>query len=661
MKIAILTAFPNLSFSAEREFINRSVFVLSELGHSPRAVASSDEIYNFDPDVVVVTHQFAPKLTDHYTAGFLWNPTAFFRNDIEQLKAIRSWDLAIPINAGTRTFGQDVRFSEFLKRDVSNVDFYPSCQEFDVETPDASRLSLAYVGIHWDGNRHDHLIRALADKVDLNIYGPPNAWKHLPHNYRGIIPFDGQSLVRTLNKHGAVLAIHKQEHRAEDTPSMRVFEAVAARCLVITEPLKPIVDIFGDSPIYLDHSKNPDQTAADIARALENLRQHPEEFKYRVQASHSAFRASASLEVLWRKLIDDVRTRRAERCAPYVARRDDAAISVIIRCGSRPLSMVARAVESITRQSYRDIGIIFARFAPIDGLNHFVSELEASGHLLFVRVVDAPGDGVRSAAMWAGLRSVETPYFALLDDDDELFETHFSDLMQILDGNADIDLAYSGVIQHEEEDLNRLEQMGDDRNADSRVYKQLKHSRFEGDAASKIAERRALCFFDDFDLDRMLKYDSFITCNSWLARRSVLTGPVLEDPGLEVAEDLYFLLLLLARRKFAFSGTVSAIWNWRSATLNNSMRIEPAQRWEASLERIARRLAHHDFGGYPGRIVLGVGYPPKDLAVRILRKDARWKLLKLRVKYYLFIFNKTKRRKYRGKRRQYERLLQDLR
>jgi phosphoglycerol transferase len=665
MKIAILNAFPNLSFSAEREFINRSVSVLSELGHSPRAVGCSDEIYRFDPDLVVLTHESVAKLTDHYTAGFLWSPATFSKNDMERLNAIRSWDLAVPINAATRTFAQDLRFSEFLRRDVSNIDFYPSCQDVDMETPDPSRLSLAYVGVHWDGDRHGNLIRALADKVDLNVYGPSNAWKHLPNNYRGTIPFDGQSLVRTLNRHGAVLAIHKEEHRAESTPSMRVFEAIAARCLVITEPLKPFVDIFGDSLIYLDHSKSSDETATEIARVLENLRKHPEEFQRRIQASHSAFRASASLEVLWRKLIDDVGARKAARRAPYAAQRNDATVSVIIRCGSRPLAMVVRAVESVTRQSYRDIGIIFARFAPIDGFDDFVSELEAGGRLSFVRVVEASGEGVRSAAMWAGLRSVETPYFALLDDDDELFETHFSDLVRILDRNPDIGLAYSGTIQCEEDDLDALEQIGDDHHLSYRIDIPLKHPRFDGDAADRIAERRVLCF-DDFDLDRMLKYENLVPSNTWLARRDVLTGPVLEDPGLEVAEDLYFLLLLLTRSMFAFSGTASAISNWRSATMNNAMCFEPAQRWEQAFERIERRLAHHTLGEYPGRIVLGAGrtsagFFPRDLVARILRRDVRWKLLELNVKYSLSIFSKSKRRKYQIKLRSYERLLQKLR
>jgi glycosyl transferase family 2 len=725
MKIAILNAFPNLTFSAEREFINRCVSVLSAFGHDARAVAYSDEINDFGPDFVIVSHEFVPKLTDHYTVGLLWSPTVFSKNEPERLKAIRSWDLAVPCNTITRTFAQDVRFPGFLGRDVSDIDFYPSCNEFDVATPDASRLSLAYVGVHWDGHRHSDLLRALTEKVDLHIYGPPDAWKHLPNNYRGTIPFDGKSLVRTLNKHGAVLAIHKEEHIAEGTPSMRVFEACAARSLVVTEPLKPIVDIFGDSPVYLDLTKSPDDRASEIAQILQKFREIPGEFQRRVEASHAAFRAKASLEVLSQKLIEDVAIRKAARRAAYVAQRSDATVTVIIRCGSRPLSMIRRAAKSVTEQTYGDIGIVFVRFAPIDGLDGFVEELRARGRLSFVRVVDAAGEGVRSAAMWAGLRSVETPFFAILDDDDELFMTHFSDLVQILDSNEEVDLAYSGVIQCEEDDLKYIRQEKDDINPYNRVSKQLTHPRFKGDMNNKISERRALCFFDDFELDRILRYENFITSNTWLTRRKLLTGLTLEDPNLEVAEDFYFLLLLVSRSKFAFSCAVSAVWNWRSAAQDNSMRSVSAERWRANAERIYRRLAHLEFsGGYAGHIVLRTGRPaailpplqptplaeavpivppskdlpfafaqfptvsplsddgffveplnsiedaiayghrlrpmfPEDLA-RALRKGLRRKILSLKIKYYLSILNKKRRRAHREKRRIYRRFLREF-
>ena len=175
MKIAFLNAFPNLSHSAEREFIQRCLSVLNKMGHVAIEVSTSDDILTFAPTFVVITHEFAAKTTPHFTVGLLWGPTQFYKNDIQRLKAIRSWDLIVPINAATRTFARDIHFPIRHSSAVSDLDFFPSSPINDIEFPDPATLSLAYVGAHWDGQRHEQLFRALADTVDLHVYGPPGA------------------------------------------------------------------------------------------------------------------------------------------------------------------------------------------------------------------------------------------------------------------------------------------------------------------------------------------------------------------------------------------------------------------------------------------------------------------------------------------------------
>jgi hypothetical protein len=143
----------------------------------------------------------------------------------------------------------------------------------------------------------------------------------------------------------------------------------------------------------------------------------------------------------------------------------------------------------------------------------------------------------------------------------------------------------------------------------------------------EIRERRELKFFDDFNINRLLRFDNYIQSNAWLARRHVLTEDVLDDPELEVAEDMYFYLLLASRHQFLFSDTVSAVWNWRSMADDNSMTSVSQYRWAVNGGRLLRRLAQVSFGGgFQGRDVLGrgmlmtepgaaaVGAPPKQSA-----------------------------------------------
>jgi len=598
MKIALLNAFPNLSHSPEREFIQRSLVVLNKSGHQAIEVITSDDILQFDPDFVLVTHEFVAKLTHHFTVGLLWSPTQFYKEDIARMRAIRSWDLAVPINDTTRRFARDIHFPMRHLTAVSDLNFYPSAPINDLPIPDPSTFSLAYVGAHWDGRRHNDLLQALAAVVDLHVYGPPKAWEHMPDQYRGPIPFDGDSVVRTLNRHGAVLAIHKTAHMEEDTPSMRVFESCAAKCLVFTDPMPSLTGIFGDTLHYVDLDRDPNAVARAIADTMSKYRSDPLLFLETIRRADSLFRARASLDRLLPALIEDVERRRAALRMSDAGSTEGFDVTVIVRCGSRPLSIIQRAVASLQSQTYKRIGILFARYAEIEGFGDWLRTLSNSGRFLFATDLPVRGDGVRSVAMWAGLRAIQTELFCMLDDDDELFPNHFSDLAGVLRKYPDVDVTYCGVIRQEEDGvfLNG-------------------HARFKGDLEQQIRERRALQFFSDYNFDRLLRFDNYIQSNAWLARKRVLTPEVLDDPEMEVSEDLYFYLLLASRHHFLFSGTVSAVWNWRSRASDNSMTSVSQQRWMNAGERMLRRLAQVSFkGGYQGRDILGRGL------------DGRWNL-----------------------------------
>ncbi|MGO9005634.1 MAG: DUF7024 domain-containing protein [Beijerinckiaceae bacterium] len=590
MRIALFNAFPNLSHSAEIELIRRFIHVFGELGHEAVEVMCSDEIVAFAPDLVLVTHEFVPKMTDHFTAGALWSPTRFYKNDEDRLKSIRSWDLIVPINDATRQFGRDIHFPLRDGQVVSPVNLYPSSPVIDIGVPDPANLSLAYVGVHWDQGRHKDLFLALKQRVDLNVYGPAAAWDFIKGCYRGPIPFDGKSLAATLNRHGAVLAIHKTAHRLEGTPSMRVFEGAAAKCLVITDPLEPIVRTFGDSLVYVDMLRGPSVVAIQIAKALAQDRANPDEFRDRIGRMHSAFAASASLEQNLRKLVADVGPRIADyrKIVPHVS--SDPCISAIMRVGSRPIDMIDRAVSSLRRQTYRHFGLLFVRFAEIDGFDAYVDQLRAEKAFEFIRVIQAK-PGYRSTALCEGLRAVETSHFAILDDDDELFCNHYERAVKVMRQFPEMDIVYSGGIKCEEDGL-YLNQAG----------------RFAGDLDKEIKETRELKFFDDFNLDRLLRLDNYILPGSLVGKSSLLRPHVLEDPCLEVEEDVYFLLMLASFAKFTFSGSVSMKWNWRSLARNNSMTNVPLESWQADDERLRRRLAQLTFpDGYAGRYVVGKG------------------------------------------------------
>jgi hypothetical protein len=59
------------------------------------------------------------------------------------------------------------------------------------------------------------------------------------------------------------------------------------------------------------------------------------------------------------------------------------------------------------------------------------------------------------------------------------------------------------------------------------------------------------------------------------------------DPKLEFAEDMYLLVFLASRGKFACSHQATAFWNWRSAARDNSMFELQTDAW---LSRYGKRI-----------------------------------------------------------------------
>jgi phosphoglycerol transferase len=71
---------------------------------------------------------------------------------------------------------------------------------------------------------------------------------------------------------------------------------------------------------------------------------------------------------------------------------------------------------------------------------------------------------------------------------------------------------------------------------------------------------------------------------------------------------MYFYILLVTRFQFGFSGTVSAIWNWRSRAQDNTAMAVSQRQWDEAQVRIRRRLAQVTFpGGLLGHDVVGRG------------------------------------------------------
>jgi hypothetical protein len=246
-------------------------------------------------------------------------------------------------------------------------------------------------------------------------------------------------------------------------------------------------------------------------------------------------------------------------------------ITVIIRCGGRPLPFIERAVAAAARQSYPQIALLFVTYKAYPVLEAYVARLRTGPRWASVRCVTLVG-GNRSETLWAGLREVDTKLFCLLDDDDGWFSDHLTTLAAALASYPEAAVAHSGTVSVEE-------------------------WCFPADPANPAPadkEQRALLYLTPFNLEAAMRFDHKIQSNGWLARGKVLRGAVLDNPQLSLAEDIYLFLMMVARYPYIFTGRASAVYYWRSGQTESS-RAAAVDEWERQQARMLLRLMRMPF------------------------------------------------------------------
>lgn len=617
MKIAITNSLPNLIGSAELEFIERFKIAAKNLGNiDVETVVTSDDIYECNPDFVLITYEFCRKLTGHPTISLLWSPLSFFKDDKYKIKSIKSCDGYIAGNRELELFAEDMQVENPIKKPVAPDYFLPTTYRSDVVAlRDVANPTLCYLGVHWDGARHGRIFRFLAEEGLISFYGPPEGWDHVGEAYKGMLPFDGVSVMETIAKHGVALCFHKKEHREQNTPSMRIFEALSVGALPICDSIAFAEENLRDIVLFIDTSKSPLHIVNQIREKLDWIKQNPKAAQERAERGKAWFDEHWSLESKIEKLIipfvKEVRKAglfdRIDLPRPSTGRlgfmakgrlRSKNDCDVIIRVGGRSLDFVRRAVDSVIAADGYGIrlGIIIVDYKNRQDLKDFA--INSAGKRIDTRYITSPDTGYRSTAFWTGLRAVNAPYVAHLDDDDTVFPNHYRQLISVLSENKDTKLAYSGVVKKED---------------DEGLY--FTEANFAGPLGTEIKENRRVQFLEDFNLVQLAQFDNYIQSNAWMARTDSVQAVMGDDPQLEVMEDVYLYLLLAQFGPFKFTGSATAVWHWRSAAKENSMLSVNLKVWDRDGSRVVRRLSTIQFPVYAPLIPLQEMIPRKEAIV----------------------------------------------
>lgn len=584
MKIALLDGFPNLENSAEAEFMKRFQIACQNLGSvEAKRVVTSDDIYEYDPDVVLTLHEYSRKLTKYPTLGLIWSPLSFYEDDQYRTLSIKGLDGYLVGNKELSNYCKDLQFGRAVKKPIGEFFLPTTYRTSTLAIENVENPSICYMGVHWDGGRHARLFDALADLKLATFYGPGDSWQRHIENYGGLIPFDGRSVQETIANHGVALCLHKREHLRQNTPSMRIFEALSVGAIPICDRIDFAIDELSDVALFVDTTRSAAKVAKQIQDHMQWIKDNREEATERARRGKEWFDKNWSLETKIENLILPTLERVKHSMKFDHTPRDyrpklrgagmDTVCEVIIRTGGRDVESLKRSVDCVIAGDSAEcpLGIVLVDFKKRNDIKAFAKDYISK--YLPVKYINSEDNRCRSTALWAGLEATTAPFVAHLDDDDTVFTNHYRVLHQTLQHFPDSPMAFSGGVRIEE--------------SEGRYFYA---PNFEGPRAETIKEKRELCFFEDHDLSRLCQFDNYILSNSWMARSEAIKSVTEDDPEFEVGEDVYLYLLLAQRGDFKFSYTATACWHWRSAVADNSMTAIDMIVWQRDGGRTIRRL-----------------------------------------------------------------------
>jgi hypothetical protein len=529
MRIAYLNPWRH---AAENQAFRSLQQAATRIGHELIHCTDSDEVEVQQPDFVLATASTQPKLNDCPHYGTIHEPRDRFLTSREYFNNLLSYDGYLTISDTLTRFLRNVLFN--AGRDESVGFYYNTCQRQELTTDLAAlirdrKLTVTYFGTNWDHRRSD-FFRRFSEVDGVQICGPAHSWPHINRKaYGGAPAFDGNAVQMRYAANGIGLCLLSELHLRDDIVSNRLFEVTSVGAVAICCDTPWIRRHFGDSVYYIDQTLPDDALIEAITRRVDEIYADPADAVRRAREARRIFETTFTAEALLANAVAYHEQVTAARTAALAdARRTyQPLISVIIRCGGRPISAVNTALRTIFAQTYGRFEVVFVRYRDID-LTPLLHLRAANLHSM--RVVECPGAG-RSATLWAGLAAITGEYFSILDDDDWLFSNHFERLFQPFPTRRlERFMAFSGSIA---EGLETRPIMGGG------------------------AERRAVFKFGIEESSDACGISAAYASNCFVASADLLHPELLKDPGMSTAEDSYLVLSLMAQTtpRFSFAAT----------------------------------------------------------------------------------------------------------
>lgn len=144
--------------------------------------------------------------------------------------------------------------------------WYPTAQyrPFQEVSPNYLFFFIGQWGNRLKDIEYKVLQKELANQYYTNFFGNPGHGVLYERVYKGEIPYTSESIQDRIFDCGVCLVLHSDIHIKHEIPSGRIFEAAAAASVIISDMNPFVKKHFGDSVLYIDHTKSGELMFAEI-------------------------------------------------------------------------------------------------------------------------------------------------------------------------------------------------------------------------------------------------------------------------------------------------------------------------------------------------------------------------------------------------------------
>ena len=422
-------------------------------------------------DFIISMHYEDVKLLDVFHYHTVWNPPnimlQYEAHPIYAQNMASNDDFLIYDDGGMKNYIQSLLDGKAL--DLETVSSLTASFSETMLLPPAipEKPSLFYCGSNWERflkkeQRHKGLFSLLDKQSYTHLYGPKHAWDGYK-TFKGTIPFDGESLIKTIQQCGVVLALTSDYHYRAGAATNRIYEACAGGAVTITDTNRFIKKHWGDSVLYIDYDPaHPERMFKQIDAHMKWIASHPKEALAMAQRAQKICREKFALEKQLTDILNNHPARQQTVAKAFYAQKTDEKVLAVLFLDTtafdeKATEVLSKALGNIQKQIYKNITLAVCCEKSIESEVKKVTDAYPWVRVFSVPFFDKLGNKELSRAQAFFQINTQIPheYVLFTEGRADCFSTHITQLKRALEEDARAAAAYSATymdtpqLQHE--------------------------------------------------------------------------------------------------------------------------------------------------------------------------------------------------------------------